>query len=147
MKKISMILFALMGLFLTTACGGGGDDDNRQEPTPSAPHSYTQSESVAAAGGEQTVTLTSLGSAVSKVEGNPSWLSVVPQFYSSGAPTIKLIVSENTETTERKSAIIITAASGDKVILTVTQAAGSIAGGNDIDDIHNELTDQPAYSR
>ena len=26
MKKISMILFALMGLFLTTACGGGGDD-------------------------------------------------------------------------------------------------------------------------
>ena len=161
MKQLRIYLLALMGIMVLAACGGGDDpvtsggsggSSGGGGGTP-VPQTYTQSLTIKAEGGEQTVTLHNLSSAVSSVGSTPDWLIVSPQFYSSGAPTILLVAQENTETSERKCDITLTASSGDKVILSVTQQAASGGGGgtgggsgNDIDDVHNDQTDQPAYA-
>lgn len=85
-----------------------------------------------------------MSSAVSSVSSSPSWLVISPQFYSSGAPTLKLEFQENTENQERKASVTVSASSGDKVLLTITQQAGERKDG--IDDLHSDKTDQPSYA-
>jgi hypothetical protein len=76
-------------------------------------------------------------------------LTVIEQSYTSGPPQIKLNATANTGKDERKCNVTITANSGDKVILTVTQQGKSDEDeeGTGIDDIHGTQTDKPAYSR
>ena len=151
MKTIKIYLMALLSLFVLSACGGGGDDAGGSGGSSGgggndghAPQAYTQSVSIPATSGEQVITLSSLNSSVSSVSSSPSWLVISPQFYSSGAPTLKLEYQENTETQERKAFVTVSASSGDKVVLTVTQQAGERKDG--IDDLHNDKTDQPSYA-
>jgi uncharacterized membrane protein len=155
MKRIMSYTVALLVMFVFAACGGGGDDDfggsgnsggnSGGGGSTHSPQTYTQSVSLPAKGGEQIVTLSNLSSAVSSVSSTPTWLVISPQFYSSGAPTLKLAFQENEESTERNSTVTVLAASGDKVELTIVQQAAEVKTG--IDDIHSTPTDQPAYSR
>ena len=151
MKTIKIYLMVLLGLFVLSACGGGGDDAGGSGGSSGGggnnghvPQAYAQSVSIPATSGDQVITLSSLNSSVSSVSSSPSWLVISPQFYSSGAPTLKLVYQENTETQERKAVVTVSASSGDRVVLTITQQAGERKDG--IDDLHNDKTDQPSYA-
>ena len=156
MKRIMSYMLALLVMVAMAACGGGSGDDSGGSGSSGGntggggggsthtPQTYTQSVTLPAKGGEQVVTLSNLSSAVSSVSNTPTWLVISPQFYSSGAPTLKLEFQENEETTERNSTVTVLAASGDKVVLSIVQQAAEVKTG--IDDIHNTPTDQPAYS-
>ena len=151
MKKSIFYMVALSSMFLLAACGGesssstgGTDGITDDDRTP--PKTYTQSVSLPATAGEQVVTLSDLNSAISSVSGASSWLVVSPQFYSSGAPTLKLEYQENVGTTARSCTVTASASSGEKVVLTITQQSENEDDGNGIDNIHNETTDQPAYA-
>lgn len=141
-KKIATYMMALLGMFVFTACPPGSDSEPEPEPTPYG-QTYTQSVSFSAKDGTKRVTLYDLSSSVSSVGNTPNWLVVSPDYYSSGAPSIWVEVEENTSADKRECEVTIWASSNDKVILTVTQEGGK---SNDIDDIHNTNTDQPAYA-
>ena len=143
MKQLK-IYAILLNILFVTACGGDGGGNNQQAPQP--PKTYNQSVTLPAKGGTQNVMLNDLTSAVSSVSSTPDWLVISPQFYSSGAPSIKLETQENTTTEERRCSVTILAAAGDKVVLSVTQQASSNQEGTGIDDIHNNTTSQPAYA-
>ena len=138
MKQIRIIMIALLGLMVLSSSKCDPD------PVPTS-QSYKQTVIVSAQGGSLEVTLNDLTSAVSSVSTTPAWLVISPQFYSSGAPTIKLEVELNANTTERDCIVEILATSGDKVQLTVKQKPGN-GPGPSIEDPHNEQTDQPAYA-
>ena len=153
MKLYKIISCLLMCMLLLAACGGGDDSGSSSGGSGSTggsdgpttyPQTYSQSVTVSAKGGEQIVTLVDLSTAISSVGNTPDWLVISPQFYTSGAPTLKLEAQENTETSERNAVVSVLASSGDKVSLTVVQEAGEDHTG--IDNIHNEQTDQPAYA-
>ena len=158
MKRIELYLIALLSIFVLAACGGGDDGGNTSGGNGGGsytPKSYTQSVTLPATGGEMTVTLSNLSSAVSSVSSTPSWLVITREYYSSGAPTLKIGYEENKDGQERKATVTVTASSGDRVALTITQQAtggGSGGGGTQedvkkgIEDIHNEYTSQPAYT-
>lgn len=142
--KIVTYIMALLGMCVLMACGGGGDDSGGSSYSGGgSAKAYTQSITIAATGGTQSIKLNNLSSAVSSVSATPEWLVISPEYYSSGAPSIKLEVQMNTSADERKCDVTILATSGDKVLLTVTQQAG---GDSDIDKIHDTDTDKPAYS-
>lgn len=156
MKKICIYLLSLTAIFVLAACGGGGEDSGNtgggsgnsgggsSSGGGNTPQTYTQSVTVPATSGEQVVTLSNLKSSISSVGNAPSWIVISPQYYSSGAPTLKLEYQENTLTTARDCSVTILASSGDKVVLTITQQASETKSG--IDDVHNDPTDQPAFS-
>lgn len=152
MKKICIYLLSLTAIFVLAACGGGGGgsstggggNSGASSGGGNAPQTYTQSVTVPATSGEQVVTLSNLKSSVSSVGNAPSWIVISPQYYTSGAPTLKLEYQENTATTSRDCKVTVLASSGDKVVLTITQQASEVKSG--IDDIHNDPTDQPAFS-
>lgn len=135
-------IFFMLGVLTLVSCGGGGGGgDSTPTPIPTPPKTYTQSETIAAAGGDKVVTLTSLSSSISSINNTTSWVVASPQSYTSGSPKLQLNVTANTDKNERKCEIIVTAQSGENVVLTVIQQAG-----NGIDDLHDNTTTQPAYS-
>ena len=151
MKRISILCIALLGLMMVVACGGSSDDGGNHTidpPTPDNPKTYSQSVTMEAKDGDVTVTLSNLQSSVSNIANGCSWLTVTKQTYTSGAPSLLLHASENTETVERSCEVMITASNGDKVKLTVTQKAADSQEEDKtgIDDTHESETDQPAYA-
>lgn len=155
MKTIGNYITVFMVIFMMAACGGGSDDP--QSPlNPGGDNGggypakvYTQNITISSQGGEQSMTLIDLKSAISNIGSTPDWLIITAKQYSSGSPSIKLEAEENQATSERKAEVIILATSGDKVVLTVVQQAaddGNPEPGTGIDDPHNEQTDQPAYA-
>lgn len=150
MKQSAFKILALICLLAFAACGkdekttttnGGGGGGGGSAPTS---QSYSQSVTIPAQKGEEVITLLNLSSSVSSVDTTPSWLVVSPQYYSSGAPTLKLEFEENTEAEERSCTVTIYASNDDKVNLTITQKGTEEKTG--IDDVHDQQTDQPAYS-
>ncbi|MBO7120148.1 MAG: BACON domain-containing protein [Bacteroidaceae bacterium] len=136
MKNIKQYLMAGMAILMLTACPSDPESETQ---------SYTQNIVLPSNASEQEVTLTQLHSSISNVQNPVSWLTVEIQSYSSGSPKFKLRSASNTERTERKCNVIITAYSGDKVTLSVTQQG--VAEGTGIDDLHDSQTDKPAYRR
>lgn len=148
MKTIRIYLIALLGMLFLLSCGGGSDADDNNSGGGSTEHTYRQSVTVSSLGGPVTVILNDLKSAVSSVTPTPEWVVVSPQAYSSGAPSLLLEVEENKTTSERQCEVLIVAASGNKVSLTIRQNASSGSEtGSGMDTPHNEQTDQPAYTR
>ena len=154
MMKRTKYIIALLTMFAIAACSpspepdspgnSGGGTSGGGGGSTQTPQTYTQSVTFPAKGGEQVVTLSNLTSSVSSVESTPNWLIISPQNYTYGAPTLKLELQENMDTTERSCKVNVLASSGDKVVLTIVQQAAEVKTG--IDDIHNTHTDQPAYS-
>ena len=98
---------------------------------------------------DKTVTLTNLKTAIKDIEYNADWLTVIKQTYTSGSPSLRLTATANVKdgesTNSRSCTVTITANSGDKVLLNVTQQGAERKTG--IDNPHDTPTDQPAYSR
>ena len=136
MKSIRKYIFAGMAILMLTAC-------------PSEPESetqtYTQDITLPSTATEKMVTLSKLQTSIVTVENSASWRSIEPQAYSSGSPKVMLRSTANTAKTERRCNVTITASSGDKVVLSVTQQG--VSEGTEIDDLHGSQTDKPAYRR
>ena len=149
MKNFRIIVFALFSVLALSACGGGDDDKGGGTPLdPITPEgkTYRQNVTLDALGTQQTVTLSDLKSKIDNVQNSTNWLTVLISTYSSGSPKIELRATENISTQQRNVNVTITAVSGDRVILTVTQQ-GAEEQKAGIDDSHDVPTDKPAYSR
>lgn len=111
------------------------------------PQQFAQSLTMAATGGEQSLTLADLTTAISSI-GTPTdtWMTVTKEAYTSGSPSVKVKTEANPQEQPRTASVIITATNGDQLTLSVTQAAKE-APNYGIDDTHDTVTDQPAYSR
>ena len=146
MKNIKLYLLSGIAMLMLTACPGPDPKPNpvvEPEPEPVVVQTYTQEIVMPPKASEQVVTLNQFSTAISTVENSASWLTVEQLPYESGSPKIKLSSTDNTDKAERKCTVSITASSGDKVILSVTQQSE----GTGIDDLHGSQTDKPAYSR
>lgn len=137
MKNIRQYIFAGIAILMLTACPSDPESETQ---------SYTQDIMLPSTASEMLVTLSQLKTSIATVENSASWLSVEPQaYYSSGSPKVKLCSTANTAKMERKCNVTITASSGDKVVLSVTQQG--VSEGTGIDDLHSSQTDKPAYRR
>lgn len=136
MKNIRQYLVAGIAMLMLTACSSSSEPEAQ---------SYTQDVALPANASEQVVTLNKLKSSIATIENTVSWLIVERQAYSSGSPQVKLRSTVNKAKEERKCKVTVTASSGEKVILSVTQQ-GSDNENTGIDDLHGSQTDKPAYS-
>ena len=141
MEKFKLYALTIIAILCMNACG-----DKKEEIDGRA---FTQELTLPASESEQTVTITKLSVGIENIQNSAQWLTVIKQTYTSGSPQVKLSATANTSKDERKCNVTITANSGDKVILTVTQQGKSEEDeeGTGIDDIHGTQTDKPAYSR
>lgn len=136
MKTIRQYIFAGMAILMLTACPSDPESESQ---------SYTQEITLPSTASEKLVTLSQLQTSIATVENSASWLTAEPQSYSSGSPKVKLRSTANTAKEGRKCNVTITASSGDKVTLSVTQQGAAEGAG--IDDLHSSQTDKPAYRR
>lgn len=161
MKFIKILKMSCIGLMTTitlTSCPSSSDSDtivpDPVTPKPNTPGSntpesssgktYDQDITVSAEGENKDITLYNLSGKIASIEYSSSWLTVVSNTYSSGAPSVHLNVEKNTSSTSRTCNVTITTSgSKDKQILHIKQDA--IQSG--IGDIHNEKTDSAAYSK
>ena len=141
MEKFKLYALTIIAILCMNACG-----DKKEEIDGRA---FTQEVTLPASESEQTVTITKLSVGIEDIQNSAQWLTVIKQTYTSGSPQVKLGATANTSKDERKCNVTITANSGDKVILAVTQQGKSEEDeeGTGIDDIHGTQTDKPAYSR
>ena len=134
----------MIALFVVTACGsdGGGGDEG------STVYVYSQSIEVQAEASNQQVTLSNLNAPIEAISVQDNWLKVEAMPYTSGAPVVKLTATDNPNTTERRTKVIVRATSQDRVELTVTQKGKTPAPPEDdtIENLHDVVTDQPAYA-
>lgn len=150
MKKIiTAYIITLLGMMIIASCGSDNGDDKgggKGSESNYVPQTYTQSVSIDANGGTNSVKLNDLSTSIKSIvkggESSTSWIAISNEAYTSGAPSVLLEVEENNTDSKRTCEVTIIATNGDKVQLTVTQEAGVPKG---IDDIHNNSTDQPAY--
>lgn len=143
MKNFIIIVFALFTVLTLTEC------DPDPEPDPIIPEvkTFQQNVTLDAQGTRQTITFINLKSKIDDVENsNSDWLTVLISPYTSGSPSVVVSATENTSTQQRSGNVTITAVSGDKVILTVTQQ-GAEEQKTDIGDPYDVPTDKSAYSR
>jgi hypothetical protein len=152
MKNLVYMLVSI-AVLLFAACGGSSSDDEGGS-TPAGSTSpngqtYQQSVTLSATDADKTVTLNKLTSAIQTYSGGADWLTVLKENYISGSPALRLKATNNErdgETTQARSCnVTIVSTSGNKVILTVTQDGAERKAG--IDDSHDVVSDQPAYSR
>ena len=150
-NKIFTLLLAVVAMMTLTAC-----PDDKKEPSPVNPvetegRTYQQTVTLSSEKADTTVTLDNLKSAIKDdgLEYDADWLTVIKQGYTSGSPSLRLIATDNVKddesTNSRNCTVTVTATSGDKVLLSVTQEGEERKTG--IDDSHDIPTDQPAYSR
>lgn len=148
-KNKYSLLLAIVAIMTLVACGGDDNGPSPLNPVDTEGKTYQQSETLPAESADKTVTLTNLKTAVKDIEYNADWLTVIKQTYTSGSPSLRLTATDNVKDGESTSArtctVTVTANSGDKVLLSVTQEGAERKTG--IDDSHDVPTDQPAYSR
>ena len=109
---------------------------------------------MAAESGSQTYTASDLKTNIANLSSTATWLTATKQPYSSGSPKVTLAYTENTGS-ERQAAVTITDSDDNKVVLTVKQLKPGEKPETKpeqeqdygIDDTHDIVTDQPAYSR
>lgn len=147
MKQFKVYFLALASCILLTGCPSDADDNN--DITPSAKE-YNETMNIPAKGCDEILSLDKLRAEVTSVSSTPSWLAVAIQPYTSGAPIIKLTVGENLGDERRHTVAIYTSSTGDKLNLTIVQAAKTVPGQSggdtaDIDDLNDKTSNKPAY--
>lgn len=136
-------LLSMAVLFCMTACSSGGGEGGN-----GGKESSSQTVTMAAEASSQLVTLTKMTAPIASAVASDSWLTVEIKPYTSGAPTVKLTVTANPNTTERRTKVIAVSTNEERVELTVTQKAkaDSPSEGGTVAETHEEVTDQPAYA-
>ena len=141
MKDKILFAIALMCTVLLTSCGGGGSDDGGSSGRSAT---YYMDINMDAAASSQTVVLSNLKTDVSTAVSSASWLTPSRQAYTSGSPSILLEATANTATSSRNCTVTVTAADGNKVIITVIQKGTSQT--SDQPQTNDEVSDQQPYS-
>ena len=144
MKEIRIFFQSIVAIICITAClacGGGGDGDESGA-------SFKKSVTIPAESSSILVTLDEVREPVESFKVKDSWLTVTVTPYTTGAPTLKLSVTSNTSTDERKTIVSVVTESGAKLELTVIQKGkpNTQQEDNTIEGTHNSETDQPAYA-
>ena len=154
MKTFRFLFIILAATLVLTSCDSGGDpeEEKPQPPTPTVPGKFlTMRCDMPAEASEKTVALTGLTTAITKqVQAiETSWLTVTQQPYTSGTPKVNVACTENKENNRRVMDIVFLANNDrDTLMLTVRQdAASASTGGTDVDNTHDNVTDQPAFAR
>lgn len=143
MKRIKLYLLALVGCLVFTACGSGDKDDI--VPGVVDINEYTETYYIPAAGWDVDYTVRKLNFKITTISRAADWLEVSAKTYTSGSPIIKITAQANTSASERKSIVTINSLSGDILTLTLIQAGQN--GIADVGNIHNETSDETAYSK
>ena len=141
MKDKILFAIALMCTVLLTSCGGGGSDDGGSSGRSAT---YYMDINMDAAASSQTVVLSNLKTDVSTAVSSASWLTPSRQAYTSGSPSILLEATANTAASSRNCTVTVTAADGNKVIITVIQKGTSQT--SDQPQTNDEVSDQQPYS-
>lgn len=142
MKKILYCSIVLICSLFVCAC-----PDSSPTPDPEGTV-YKQTVTLPSTDADVVVTLGDLNTAVRELDGLADWLTVIKQSYISGAPSVRLIAQDNDGDGDRSCVVTVTATSGDKVLLSVLQKKKEQQEPKTgIDDLHGDVTDQPAYSR
>lgn len=152
MKAKDIMKMVCLGLFMTitlTSCpsdngGGSGSGSGPDVPTPQVGKEYKQDVTMSYQDGNKDVVLDKLSHKILGIEYSSSWLSVVSNTYTSGAPSVRINVQKNASTTPRSCNVTITTEGNtEKLLLQITQEAMP----NGIDDIHSDYSDGNAYSK
>lgn len=151
MKQFKVYFLALASCILLTGCPSDADDNNDITPVTPSAKEYSETMNIPAKGCDETISLNKLRAEVTSVSSTPSWLAVTIQPYTSGAPSIKLTVGENLGDERRHTVAIYTYSTGDKLNLTIVQAAKTVPGQSDsdtagIDDLNDKTSNKPAYA-
>ena len=150
-NKLFSLLLVIVAMITLTSCPC---HEEVEEPSPVNPvnpegQTFQQSVTLAARDADETVVLRDLNTAIKDIENNSEWLTVAKQTYSTGSPSLRLTASDNikegSSSVARNCAVTVTATSGNRVLLSVSQDGADSRTG--IDDSHDIPTDQPAYSR
>ena len=141
MKKLYVILLAIISCVLLTSCPSDGEDI---KPGVTPEKEYNESINIPANGYNEVYHLYKLNSKITSIVSTPDWLTVSVLSYSSGYPSIKITALQNSERVERTYTVILYTEKKEKLMLTITQAGKEIK--NDIGDIHNNTSSKPAYS-
>ena len=148
-NKIVSSVIMVVAMIALVSCHHHKKETSPLNPVEIEGKTYQQSVTLLAENANETVTLTDLKTAVKDTEYNADWLTITKQTYTSGSPSLHLTANDNVKdgasTDARSCTVTVTANSGDKVILTVTQEGAKCKNG--IDDSHDQPTDQPVYSR
>ncbi|MBR1667932.1 MAG: hypothetical protein IJ693_06605 [Bacteroidaceae bacterium] len=128
------------------ACDGD-DNGGVEEPKP---QTYTQSVTMQAIADDKVVVLEKLNAPIVEMTSYATWLQVEQEPYTSGSPSVRLIVEANPNTSEREARVIVTTYSKDRLDLTVIQDAKGETPSEEedytIENTHDAVTDQSAYA-
>jgi hypothetical protein len=143
--------FIILSIAIVSVLSCGSDDsDSPNSPTPGTEtgKTYTLSKTVDSGASTFTINLTDLKNSIDKVDCSATWISVSEVKDNSNTPSVKVNVLENTTKEQREANIYVTDVKKNNVILTIIQNASSnTEEDHDIDDKHDDESDNPAYSR
>lgn len=139
MMKTLRYMTALCAVLLLAACGGGGDGEAAYEPKTGSSELTVES-----AGLDKTENITIFGDEVANISGSTTWCRVTKA--SQGTTYIRIVVDENLTLSERKANVTVTSKLGDRLLLNITQKAHPAEPNTDVDDSHDNVSDQPAYA-
>lgn len=146
MKQIKIFLLLALGSVILTACPSGVDDEIISENPELAGKEYNDTYNIPAEGCDNSYTLSMLKSRITSSDIKSNWLTVTILSYTKGSPRIKIVATENQESSERKQIIVLRTENNDKLTLTFVQAGKEVISSG-IDDVHNNSSDNPAYSK
>ena len=142
MKDRILFTIALLCIMLLASCSGGGSGDGGDNPTDRT-LTYYMDISMEASAGSQIIVLNDLSTNVSSATSSSTWLTPTRRTYTSGAPSIMIEVTANTSTSDRNCTVTVTAADGNKVIITVVQKGTSQT--SDQPQTNDEVSDQQPF--
>ena len=121
------------------ACSKGSNDEEG---------TIKQNISMAAEASSILVNIDRMNEPIVHVRSGENWLTASAIPYTSGAAMVKLEAKSNPETNERQTIVYVQAESGKKAELKVVQKAKAPSSpeGTTVEDSHDRVTDQPAYT-
>ena len=140
MKDRILFTIALLCIMLLMSCSGGGSGDGGDNPRTLT---YYMDISIEATACSQIIVLNDLSTNVSSATSSATWLTPTRRTYTSGAPSIMIEVTADTATSDRNCTVTVTAADGNKVIITVVQKGTSQT--SDQPQTNDEVSDQQPF--
>ncbi len=141
MKQLKLIILALVGCIMLTACPSNGEIEEDVKGKE-----YVDSYNIPADGCDVTYNIKEFKTRISSVSSTPDWLTITPVPYTAGSPSITIKAKSNTGSQDRKCTIVIKDAT-DKITLTVIQTSQSSSGQTADDEYHNSVSHNPAYTK
>lgn len=128
----------------TNSGSNNGDNNGSGGNNSYIPKTYNTDLTLTADAGSKTITIKEFSTAITNAICDKSWLSLVPEDYTSGSPSITINLSANTERTERSCTVTIIATNGDKITVNVIQKGRD---ATPLEEPKNEYSNQEAFAK